>query len=123
MNRNSFWKGAFSPVVKNYNNSVPEHGWDKFEVHYDLFQDFVYVTVRFDHRDICFHGENVPSNGKDYVYEVELNAGETYEGFKFRASRNFQALMKILRERATIPIDQEDVARIRSHSSHVPENS
>lgn len=107
------WDGMLSPFVKNYNGTTPDHGWDQFEVGYERVQDFVYVSVSFDHRDICFEGEDVPSNAKTYIYEIELEPAETLQDLKAKTSKNFHDLMTVLRERATEPLGENDIRRIR----------
>src|SRR5690349_6267614 len=88
------WDGAFAPVGTKKISDDPEHpnivqyppvplpdiqdlevwrGDSKFIHQAWSYGGVVYLTVHFDHRDVCFRGEDVPSNYTAYVYLYDEN--------------------------------------------------
>lgn len=113
------WKGAFSPTLtKNYNNSRPAHGWQNFSVEYDARGRYVFLDIVFDHRDICYAGEDAPSNGTVYTYEVKLNDGEGFLEFRNEMqSKDWRGFLRTLMTRYTKPEDEVDITRIKLHQT------
>lgn len=117
------WNGVFDPrptLQKNYNGTTPDHGWDKFMVKYDNREPYVYMDVRFDHRDIEYEGQNPPSNRKTYTYEVILGPDETYQSFKDDMdSKSWPEFLRTLMDRHT-KVDSDDDGEVKRIKSHTP---